>query len=137
MRKLMILIALCLPVQGFAEDYYLSAKKHIYAIEYLRPVIKGTNMTTLQLSFFVKVSSQIAEEITRSEIERIVKFFPPASDGLQALASYYPNNDSLGEKIRFSDGSGFLLYSPKTKKIETEKQRYGPGGILGKYSKKK
>jgi hypothetical protein len=140
MQKVMLLIFLCFSVQGFAQiaNSGLSTRTHIYAIEYLRPIpnIK-TNLRFLSVSFFVKVSPQTAEAITRSEIERIIKYFPPESDGLQAMADYYPNDNSLGERIHFSDGSGFILYSPKTKKIETEKQRYGPGGILGKYSKKK
>ena len=87
-------------------------------------------------SFFVRISPQTAETIMRSEIERIVKFFPVESDGLMAMADYYPNDDSLGEAICFPDGSKFILFSPKTKKIETEKQHYGPGGIRG-YSFKK
>jgi hypothetical protein len=138
-RKLTLLILFCCPLQGFAQvvNSSLSIRTHIYAVEYLKPIRNSkTNMKMVSASFFVRVSPQTAEAIIRSEIERIVKFFPVESDGLMAMADYYPNDDSLGEAIYFPDGSKFILFSPKTKKIETEKQHYGPGGIHGYSSKK-
>jgi len=90
----------------------ISARTHFYAIEYNRPMKNSGDLRVLGFEFFIKVSPQQAEEIVRSELDRIKKYFAPTGK-VMAMAYFYPD-DAHEEQITFPDGSTSIIYSPTT-----------------------
>lgn len=112
---------------AFAQGSFtaISARTHFYAIEYDRPLKNSGGLRVLTFDFFIKVSPQQAEEIVRSELDRIKKYFP-LTGKVMAMAFFYPD-DAHEERITFPDGSTSISYSPTsgltlTSKSETRSQ---------------
>ncbi|SCZ86390.1 hypothetical protein NSMM_520060 [Nitrosomonas mobilis] len=69
-----------------------------------------------------KITASEAERLLKEEIQRATTLFPPKGE-LMAYA-WLETNPAAGseEMIKLPDGSNFLIYSPKTKTAQTEKQ---------------
>jgi len=92
-----------------------SPQTHFYLLEYERgEKVKCHNLIA---TFFVKVSPQQAEDILRSELNFIIKNFPPQIDIL-ATAWYSTSSDvNEGVQIKMPNGKN-LAYLAKSKKID-------------------
>lgn len=93
-----------------------------YSIEYLPPILEADTAHTLLVKFYTKVTTQQAETVVRSELDRILKNSPPKSD-IIASAWYLPTNKPNDESpILLPDGSSGLIYSYKRGNILTTKE---------------
>lgn len=112
------LVSFCL--QAVAADY--SARTHFYAIEYLKSNAGTGDVSVLNITVNKKLTSAEAERLLKDELQRAVSLFPPKGD-VMAYA-WLETNPAPGseEMIKLPDGSTFLIYSPKTKQVQTEKQ---------------
>lgn len=121
-RKILSVLGLTIVVcsRVTAEDY--SPRTHYYAIEYLRPNAGMGNVSILNIILSRKITSLEAEHLLKDEIKRAVSLFPPKTE-LMAYA-WLQTNPALGseEMIKLPDGSTFLIYSPQTKRVQTEEQ---------------
>ena len=116
-----ILVVFTLVLMSFCGAAEPSPQTHVYSIEYKRPV-QGTDVSTIDVIFFVRVTAAQAEGFLRTELDRALKLFPPKGD-LLANAWFSPTGNEVDESmIPLSDGSTSLVYSKKTAKVLTFKE---------------
>ncbi len=99
-----------------------SASTHYYEIEYVKPSAGTGDVSVLNITFNRQLDAQTAERILREELQRAVTLFPPKGE-VMAYA-WTETSSTLGSEkmISLPDSSKFLIYSPKTKQMQTEKQ---------------
>ncbi|MEO5573865.1 MAG: hypothetical protein ABIR48_05210 [Gammaproteobacteria bacterium] len=99
-----------------------AARTHYYAVEYLKPNSGTGDPTFLNITLNRKVTSAEAERLLKEEVQRAVSLFPPKRDLLAYV--WLETNPTPGseEMIKLPDGSNFIIYSVKTKQLQTEKQ---------------
>lgn len=77
----------------------------------------------LNAIFFVKVTSQQAESVLRTELDRIRKLVPPEGNVL-AIAWFSPTGNEVDEEqISLSDGSTSLVFTSKIDKFTSKKNK--------------
>jgi len=103
-----------------AADY--SSRTHYYTVEYLKPNAGIGDISIINITVSRQITASEAERLLKEEIQRATTLFPPKGD-LMAYA-WLEANPAVGseEMIKLPDGSNFLIYSPKTKTAQTEKQ---------------
>src|SRR5712691_3181835 len=69
-----------------------------------------------------QLDAQTAERVLREELQRAVILFPPKGDVMAYAWTETDPTPGSEEMISLPDGSKFLIYSPKTKQMQTEKQ---------------
>lgn len=90
----------------------ISPRNLIFQIEYTKPI---ANVQSLQVAFYVRISSQKAEEILRDAIAMSIKSLPPS---VEILGTAW---DSVGlgpgdeKRIGFPNGKISIVYNPNTK----------------------
>jgi hypothetical protein len=106
--------------QTMAAGYF--SRTHYYAVEYLKPNAGMGDVSIINITVNKTITSSEAERLLTEEIQRAVALFPPKSE-LMAYA-WLETNSAPGseEMIKLPDGSNFLIYSPRTKTAQTEKQ---------------
>lgn len=108
--KILILGILCLLLISPALP---SNKAHVYITE-CGKLLGGIHI--LNTIFYVKVTSEKAENILRIELNCFVKYFSPKADVL--ATAWYSKRKDEEDMIILSDGkSTNLLFSKKTGKI--------------------
>jgi hypothetical protein len=119
MKKILFLSMMFLfifQILAFSQNRALSPQTHFYSVEYIRG--EKIKCHTLDIRFFIKATAQQAEEILRSQLNFIVKNFPPSIDIL-ATAWYSTSSDYYeGTIIPLPNGKEHLAYTAKTKKID-------------------
>ncbi|WP_394808568.1 hypothetical protein [Nitrosomonas sp.] len=106
--------------QTMAAGY--SSRTHNYAIEYLKPKAGMGDISIINITVNRKITASEAERLLKEEIQKAAALFPPKGE-LMAYAWIETNTVAGSEEmIKLPDGSNFLIYSPKTKKAQTEKQ---------------
>lgn len=120
-RHMAICLSLLLAMgSAFGADY--SPRTHLYAVEYLKPTPGAEGVSILNLTFNRTLDAQTAERLLREEIKRAITIFSP-KDTVMAYAWTQTDPTPGSEKaINLPDGSGFLIYSPDFKRIQTEKE---------------
>jgi hypothetical protein len=117
---LIAFFAIVLGTPASARDY--SARTHFYVVEYLKPTTGTGGVSVLNIILNRQLNAQTAERVLREELQRAVTLFPPKGD-VMAYAWTGTDSTSGSEKmISLPDGSKFLIYSPKSKQTQTEKQ---------------
>ena len=117
---LIVFLVTVLESAASAGDY--SAKTHFYTVEYLKPSAGTGDISVLNIIFNRRLDAQTAERVLREELQRAVTLFPPKGD---VMAYAWTETDPTpGSEVMISlpDSSKFLIYSPKTKQTQTEKQ---------------
>lgn len=106
--------------QVMAAGY--SSRTHYYAVEYMKPNAGMGDVSIINITVNRKITSSEAERLLKEEIQRATSLFPPKGE-LMAYA-WLETDPAAGseEMIELPDGSKFLIYSPKTKITQTEKQ---------------
>jgi hypothetical protein len=84
----------------------ISAQNLIFRVEYTKPIAK---VQSLQVIFFVSVSSLKAEEILRDAMTLAIKNLPPS---VEILGNAWDSNEN---QISLSNGKKNIVYNPKTK----------------------
>jgi hypothetical protein len=105
---------------ALAGDY--SARTHFYAVEYLKPSTGAGDISVLNITFNGRLDAQTAERILREELQRAVTLFPPKGDVMAYAWTETDQTPGSETMISLPDKSTFLIYSPKTKQTQTEKQ---------------
>jgi len=114
------LVVMVLGSAASAADY--SAKTHFYAVEYLKPNAGMGDVSVLNIIFNRRLDAQTAERVLRDELQRAVTLFPPKGEVMAYAWTETEAMPGSEEMISLPDGSKFLIYSPKSKRTETEKQ---------------
>ncbi len=113
-------VVLCIIIlacsQAMAGGY--SSRTHYYAAEYLKP---SSGVSIIHITVSRKITSSEAERLLKEEIQRATTLFPPKVE-LMAYAWLETDSAEGPEELTLPDGSSFLIYSPQTKKTQTEKQ---------------
>ncbi|HUL02437.1 MAG TPA: hypothetical protein VLV16_04295 [Gemmatimonadales bacterium] len=99
-----------------------SASTHFYAVEYLKPVRATGDLSFLNVTVNRKLDAATAERVLREELQRVVSLFPPKGEIMAHAWSQTDPSPGSEEMILLTDGSEFLIYLPKTKQTQTEKQ---------------
>jgi hypothetical protein len=120
LRIAFALVGAVLSSEISAKEY--SAKTHFYAIEYLKPSVGTGDVSILNVTFNRRLDAQTAERVLREELGRAVVLFPPQGDVLAYSWTQTDPEPGTEQMISFSDRSHFLIYSSKTKQIQTEKE---------------
>ncbi len=117
--SLWVLVAIVmLHTLGNAADF--SPKSHFYRVDYLRQQHGG--VPVINIIFSAPVSSDLAEKFLRQEINRAVNYAAPWAEILAYAWVRSSPNAIAEDNVKLGDGSSFLVYSPKTKRILTEKE---------------
>ena len=103
-----------------AGDY--SARTHFYVVEYVKPSAGTGDVSVLNITFNRRLDAQTAERVLREELQRAVTLFPPKGDVMAYAWTETDPTPGSEEMISLPDSSNFLIYSPKTKQMQTEKQ---------------
>jgi len=103
-----------------ARDY--SARTHYYAVEYLKPNAGSGEVSILNVILNRRLEAAAAERILREELQRAVILFPPKGEIMAYALSETEAASGSEQRIALPDGSNFLIYSPNSKRIQTEKQ---------------
>ena len=111
------LVGAVLMTEVLAKDY--SASTHFYAIEFRKPTVG--DVAILNVTFNRRLEGQVAERILREELERAVTLFPPKGEVLAYAWTQTDPMPGTEKMIPLPDDSTFLVYSPKTKQMLTEK----------------
>lgn len=99
-------------------SFGFSPKTHYYQIEYLKP--SAGDVTVINVIFSAPVSAERTEEFLREEIKRAIEYMTP-KESVMAYAWIQQTTERDEQNITLKDGSSFLIYTAKTKKIEREK----------------
>lgn len=120
--KALLIVLLITVLESIASAGDYSARTHFYAVEYLKPSASAGDISILSITFNRPLDAQTAERVLREELQRAVTLFPPKGD---VMAYAWTETDPTpGSKAMISlpDSSEFLIYSPKTRQTQTEKQ---------------
>lgn len=117
---LVVFLAIVLGSAASAVDY--SARTHFYAVEYLKPTAFTGDVSDLNITFNRRLDAQTAERVLRDELQRAVTLFPPKGNVLAYAWTETEPTPGSEKMISLPDGSKFLIYSPKSKQTQTEKQ---------------
>jgi len=99
-----------------------SAQTHNYEIEYLKSNATAGGVSILNITINGKIAPIEAERQLREEIQRAISLFPPAGELLAYVWTETSVTPGSEERVLLPDGSSFLIYSPATQKVQTEKQ---------------
>lgn len=88
----------------------------------MKPTAGSGDLSVLNITFNRKLDAQTAERVLREELQRVVSLFPPKGDVMAYAWTETDPTPGSEHMISLSDGSHFLIYSPKTKQTQTEKQ---------------
>ena len=99
-----------------------SARTHFYAVEYLKPSAGTGNLSILNVTFNRKLDAKTADRVLREEPLRAIVLFPPRDDVMAYVWTQTDPSPGSEKMIAHPDGSHFLIYFPKTKQTQTEKQ---------------
>ena len=125
MARLILLVgSLCFAaIVGFTHlgiSAEFSPKSHFYQVEYLKPISGDVSIITI--IFSAHVSSDLAERFLRQEIDRAANYSSLKGEIMAYAWVRTGSNVSDEENIKLSDGSSFLIYTPDTKHVLTEKE---------------
>jgi hypothetical protein len=121
--KCLILGFLCLILaigSVYAADY--SPKTHFYLVEYLKPTKGANTVSVVNLVFNRALDAQTAERLLREEIQRAITMFPPTGTVMAYAWTQTDPAPGSEKAVSLADGSGFLIFSPDFKRIQTEKE---------------
>jgi hypothetical protein len=122
MSKWVLTICLAAVLSSAASAGNYSARTHFYAVEYLKPSAGTGNLSILNVTFNRKLDAKTADRVLREELLRAIELFPPRGDVMAYAWTQTDPSPGSEKMIALPDGSHFLIYSPKTKQTQTEKQ---------------
>jgi hypothetical protein len=120
--KALLIVFLITVLKSIASAGDYSPRTHFYAVEYLKPSAGAGDVSVLNITFNRQLDAQTVERILREELQHAVTLFPPKGDVMAYAWTETDSTPGPGEMISLPDKSTFLIYSPKTKQTQTEKQ---------------